>query len=496
MMTDNIGPIAPTTFSADQSVDDEFDVIVVGGGCAGVSAAISAAEAGASVLLVERASALGGTSAMSSGLLYLGGGTATQTACGFTDTVEDMVQFLLAACGPGADEAKVRLYCEGSVAHHDWLIAHGVEFAPEFYDEPDIQPPTDAGLVYTGGEDTWPFTNVAQPAPRGHHARFPNESGGYLMERLGEALAATSTRVVVDARVDELIIHDAAIVGVVAVVAGERHVYRARGGVVLAAGGFLFNPDMIAAYAPAASRCSYPLGTDGDDGRGIRLAHGAGGVLRNMDALECHLPLHPPRRLSAGIIVNGEGHRFVNEDAYNGLIGQRALLENDGVAFLIVDEEAAEPNWLGFRPAWVAETVAELAEDIGVAPAALSGTLERYNADASRGVDTEFHKRSEFVRPLLGPVGAVDLRAEATYYAAFTLGGVVTGLDGEVLRSDGSTIAGLFAVGRTAAGIPARGYVSGISLGDGTFFGRRAGAVAARRAGSGTDVGAHTSRSR
>ncbi len=100
---------------------------------------------------------LGGTSAMSSGLLYLGGGTATQKACGVVDTADAMYDFLLLACGPGVDPAKARLYCDESVDHHDWLVDHGVEFKPELFPEPDIQPATDAGLGFTGGEDTWPF---------------------------------------------------------------------------------------------------------------------------------------------------------------------------------------------------------------------------------------------------------------------------------------------------------------------------------------------------
>ncbi len=478
-MSDQTEPIEPLAASSVDVWDVETDVVVVGAGCAGVCAAISAAEAGAQVLVLERAGALGGTSAMSSGLLYLGGGTPLQQACGFEDSVEAMFTFLVEACGPGVDEAKARLYCEGSVEHYHWLVDHGVEFSPEFYDEPDIQPPTDAGLVFTGGEDTWPFSAVAAPAPRGHHAKFPNESGGYLMARLGDALGRTSATLHTEARVEHLVVEDGRVVGLTYRHEGSTLSVKAAGGVILAAGGFLFNPEMIAEHVPDAARCSYPLGTEGDDGRGIRLAQGVGAAVANMDALECHLPLHPPLRLSRGIIVDGDGRRFVNEDAYNGRIGQKALLEHDGVAFLIVDEEVAEPNWLGLRPTWVAESPEELAAEIGVPPAALAHTLARYNVDAAHGVDTEWHKRTELVQPLVGPVGAVDLRVDSTYYASFTLGGVCTDLDGRATRADHSLIEGLHAIGRTAAGIPAHGYVSGISLGDGTFFGRRAGVAAA-----------------
>lgn len=473
------GPIDAVDVDEIDRWDVSCDVVVVGGGCAGVSAAIEAAEAGARVVLLERAAALGGTSAMSSGLVYLGGGTATQRACGFDDTVEGMVTFLLAASGPGADEAKIRVYSEESVDHHDWLVAHGVEFDPSFHPEGDIQPPTDAGLVFTGGEDTHPFAGLTPPVARGHHAKFPNESGGYLMERLGEALAVTGTRIVADAFAETLVVDGDRVVGVRFRHEGETRTARATGGVVLAMGGFLFNREMIATYAPEAARSTYPLGTDADDGRGIRMAMGVGAAVANMDSIECHVPFHPPRRLSVGIIVDGRGRRFINEDAYNGRIGQRALQEHDGVAYLIVDEEASEPNWLGFQPAWVAETPEELAAEIGVPPVNLAATLARYNVDAARGVDTEFHKRADLVRPLVGPVGAVDLRVESAFYAAFTLGGVVTDTEGRALRGDDEPVGGLFVVGRTAAGIPARGYVSGISLGDGTFFGRRAGRTAA-----------------
>jgi 3-oxo-5alpha-steroid 4-dehydrogenase len=148
---------------------------------------------------------------------------------------------------------------------------------------------------------------------------------------------------------------------------------------------------------------------------------------------------------------------------------------------MVVSEELFEVNFVGMRIEWAAETPEELAADIGIPEAALAATIAAYNEGAERGVDPEWHKAPEFLVPLRAPYGAVDLRAASqAIYATFTLGGLVTDTDGRVLDASGSPIPGLHAAGRTTAGIAARGYVSGISLGDGTFFGRRAGASAAR----------------
>ena len=100
-------------------------MLVVGFGCAGAAAAIEARAAGADVAVLERASGGGGTSAMSGGVLYLGGGTSLQKACGFEDSAEDMFRYLMASCGDAPDEEKMRRYCEGSVAHFEWVKAQG-----------------------------------------------------------------------------------------------------------------------------------------------------------------------------------------------------------------------------------------------------------------------------------------------------------------------------------------------------------------------------------
>jgi hypothetical protein len=148
--------------------DFEADVVIAGYGIAGAAAAVEAASVGADVLVVERTGGWGGAAAMAGGFIYLGGGTGLQTACGFDDSVDSMVAFLNVAMGPGADEDRIADYCASSVDHFDWLVRCGVPFKPEFWGEPGWEPPGDEGLMFTGGENAFPFNTIAKPAPRGH----------------------------------------------------------------------------------------------------------------------------------------------------------------------------------------------------------------------------------------------------------------------------------------------------------------------------------------
>ena len=462
----------------------EADVVVVGLGAAGTSAAIAAADAGASVIACERQGEPGGTSAMSGGLLYLGGGTPLQTACGFRDSPENMERFLTAALGPGVDGERLHGYCAESVAHFDWLVRHGMPFRAAFCDEPNRESIDDSGLLFTGGEDSYPFDEVADPAPRGHKPQFIDSSGKFLMQCLTRALAQTSTRVSADTRVDRLVRDGDRIVGVLASIDGAPAAIRARRGVILAAGGFIYNEAMVAQHCPAAHRPDplWRVGNAADDGSGIRLGLGAGAAPVRMDAFECALPLGPPHRLARGILVNGDGERFINEDTYTGRIGWHALNQQRGQVFMIVDEKVYERNMIGLRVQWAAETAEELASDLGLPAERFAATVARYNQHAARGEDPDFHKRAPFLTPLGPGLAAIDLRVDSrAIYATFTLGGLVTDSDGRALDASGAVVPGLYAAGRTAASLAAHGYASGISLGDGTFFGRRAGMHAAGR---------------
>lgn len=463
--------------------DLEADVVVVGFGCAGACAAIEAAAAGADVLVLERASGGGGTSAMSGGLIYLGGGTPVQHACGYEDSAEEMYKFLMAACGPEADDAKLRIFCAQSVAHFDWLVAHGVPFKHSFYPEPFMEPPTDDCLVYSGGEDAYPFDRIAKPVPRAHKPQHPGAAGGFLMQKLVSATERSGARIIGDARCETLVVdqQDAVAGVVVRQDGGERHV-RARRGVILTAGGFIQNRDMVARYSPLLGKCSFKLGQDGDDGRAIRMAMGAGADIIRMDAGEVAIPLTPPRRLMRGILVNRFGQRFVNEDTYYGRVGQECLFRQDGQMYLIVDSAIYERNFAGMQATHVEETVEDLERSLGMPPGVLVNTVAFYNRGAALGEDTVFHKHAGMLQPLANPpYAAIDCCTDKVLWATFTLGGLHTRPTGEVLDPDGAVIPGLYAAGRSTSGVAAYGYVSGISLADGTFFGRQAGRSAALR---------------
>ena len=362
-------------------------------------------------------------------------------------------------------------------------------FRAALCDEPNRESADDAGLLFSGGEDAYPFDEVAVPAQRGHKPQWTDSAGGFLMERMGAAVAASGARVVADASVEALVVDDGAVVGVVVTTDGGRRAVRARGGVVLAAGGFIHNEAMVAEHCPLAHvpDPAWRIGTPNDDGRGIRMGLGVGAAAVRLDAFECALPLGPPHRLARGILVNGHGERFINEDAYTGRIGCHALRDQGGVVYMITDDVIHERNVVGLRVTHAAASVEELADDLGLPPDALARTVAAYNEAAARGEDPAFHKRAPFLQPIGAPpatgIGAVDLRVDhGAIYATFTLGGLATDPDGAALDAAGTAVPGLYAAGRTAASLAAHHYASGISLGDGSFFGRRAGGHAAARA--------------
>ncbi len=465
---------------------DDVDVVVIGFGIAGGCAAVSAAAAGARVLVLERAAVAGGTTALAGGHFYLGGGTAVQEATGHPDSPEEMYKYLV-AMSREPEHDKIRAYCEGSVEHFNWLEDLGVHFERSYYPQKAVIQPGTQGLMYTGNEKVWPFKDFAAPAPRGHKVPVPGDTQGAAMviDLLLKRAVELGVVIRYETGATHLIVDDdGAVAGVAWKHFGETGSIRSDA-VVIAAGGFVMNKDMVAAYTPKLAEKPFVLGNTYDDGLGIRLGISAGGATKHMDQAFITAPVYPPAVLLTGIIVNNLGERFVAEDSYHSRTSGFVMEQPDSIAYLIVDEEHLQrPEFplIKFIDGW--ETVEEMESALGIPAGKLVASLNRYNQYAARGEDPDFHKQPEYLAAQdRGPWAAFDLSLGKAMYSGFTVGGLATDVDGRVLDQDGHAIAGLYAAGACASNLAqdGKGYSSGTQLGSGSFFGRRAGAHAAGR---------------
>lgn len=475
---------APVAAESVAEFSDEVDVLVAGFGIAGGCVAVEAARAGARVLVLERGGPGGSTTAMAGGHFYLGGGTPVQTATGHEDSPDEMFAYL-EAVSRHPDREKLRLYCDDSVEHFEWLEGIGLHFERSYYPgKATIQPGTE-GLMYTGNEKVWPFRDIAKPAPRGHKVPRPGDTGGgkFVVELLAAELERLGVEVRHETGVTELVTNGGAVSGARWKRFDETGAVRARS-VVLAAGGFVSNPDMVAKYSPRLSSIAMVLGGTFDDGLGIRLGMSVGGALSDMDGAHITAPFYPPSSLVNGIIVNAEGKRFVSEDSYHARTSDAVYNQPDRVAYLIADSKSMGMPQYGLTPfidGW--ESVEDMERGLNLPAGALVKTLAEYNRHAAAGEDPEFHKHPDWLRPQdTGPWGAFQLTPGKAHYVGFSLGGLCTSADGEVLSESGERIGGLYAAGAGASNIAqdGAGYASGIQLGEGSYFGRRAGRHAAR----------------
>jgi 3-oxo-5alpha-steroid 4-dehydrogenase len=271
-------------------------------------------------------------------------------------------------------------------------------------------------------------------------------------------------------------------------------------GVVLAAGGFVFNRQMMREHAPAY-RGGLPLGTPGDDGSGIRLGTDAGAASGRLDRVTIWRFLTPPAALLHGVLVDSAGRRICDESRYGAAIGDAVLHSDQAKAWLLVDRgilaEArsqirSQTLWFQRVQAWFllrsdrvsAETVTAAATRAGIDPDALSVTVKAYNDAIAAGEPDPTGKPPELVRALeQPPFSLIDCSVRhrpAQPAPMLTLGGLLVAEEtGQVRRADGSPLPGLYAAGRTAVGICSNSYVSGLSLADCVFSGRRAGRHAA-----------------
>ncbi len=469
--------------SAVKSWDMTVDVLIAGSGAAGVSAAIEACHSDVQVLVVESLLNFGGSSSLSGGVIYAGGGTALQKALKVEDSPKEMFKFLSQAGTTHPPLDKIQLYCEESVAHFDWLLDQGIDYSGQFTVAKGL-PMGDESLYYSGTEQAWPARELARPAARGHVPGVPGLNGGrHLMETLIPRALKLGAKFRSQVSGEQLIVEsDGRIAGMVVTIDDKPMNIRVRRGVVLACGGFIHNREMVKQYAPQLYNCSVPWGSAGDMGQGINMGVGAGGATLRMHEGFAIAPIYPPENSISGILVNASGQRFISEESYHGVLGHAITYHQGGKAWLITDQGSSYTfEQDNFPLAAKADTIGDLANRLGMPRGSLQNTVAYYNRHAVNHNDPLFKKSSSYLRPLKGPpYEAWDISVDRAFFPAHTFGGLRTSVDGEVYNSFGEVIPGLYAAGRNTAGLPTAPYIaSGLSVGDCTFFGRRAGRAAA-----------------
>jgi 3-oxo-5alpha-steroid 4-dehydrogenase len=490
--------------------DLEADVVVVGMGAAGVCAAIEAAETGASVLLLDRFGG-GGATRLSGGVVYAGGGTSYQQDAGFTDSPGAMFAYLRDEVNGVVSDKTLLKFCQESISMLDWLEAQGVPFDSSLCPFKTSYPPNDYYLYYSGSEQSFP--DKAPPAPRGHRTHAKGTSGQRFYDRLAASARAKGVTIRRQTTAQRLIVDETGqVTGVecrslkrskahswLSRVAAKPFLYvpkigrmlhrrvvrlegkhaetiriRAHGGVIMAAGGFINNREMMRQHAPSY-KGGLPLGTPGDDGSGINLAVAAGAATAHLDRVSVWRFISPPAAMTQGVMVGRDGRRVIDETRYGAAIGEAIVADHGGKAWLLLDKalmrEARKQLWsqtLWFQRLQVWYLLARAKRAPGpVDPQGLAATLSETREAKPLGdklylLDCSIRPQIGFPAPML------------------TLGGVVVDEEtGQAQRADGTPVPGLYAAGRNAVGICSNSYLSGLSLADCVFSGRRAGRHAA-----------------
>lgn len=560
-MTENLPatevlPALQVSDSSSVAWDQWCDVLVVGWGAAGACAALEARAQGADVLVADRFTG-GGASAKSGGVVYAGGGTRHQQAAGFNDSPEAMFDYLRHETQNVVSDDTLRRFCADSVSNLQWLESHGASYAHQMPPGGGkTSYPSDGYFLYYSGNELVPsHGGPLPPAPRGHRTVGKGQGGAVLYAHLQAACLKAGVRPLLQAAARRLVVDgQGRVLGVEfwCLAAGSREAQlharlaaraerlqnfapgycnrlrqkicqlerdfarprrvRARNGVILSTGGFIFNRQLLEQHAPKFRR-NFKVGATGCDGSGLRLGASVGGQGSGLERVSAWRFLNPPYSWHKGIVVNRQGQRFCNEEVYGATLGQPLMEEQGGKAWLVLDAPLRKKAirealfggywWFQSFPALAlmlfkvrkGKSLSELASATGMDSNVLRAAVLAANA-AARGEAPEPFGKSEGGRQVLeqGPFYACDISVTNPVFplGALTLGGLrVDEGSGAVLDAQGQAIAGLYAAGRTALGIPSHLYISGLSLADCVFSGRRAGASVARAAQPSPSTHAH-----
>ncbi|MGW6336720.1 FAD-dependent oxidoreductase [Nocardia rhamnosiphila] len=459
----------------------ETNVLVIGGGLAGYSTALSAAETGAQVLIVEKTAEPGGSTLLSGGSFAFAG-TDMQEAYGIEDSPAQLKEDLLSIGKHRNDEALVDVYVAHQLDAYQWMKDIGIEFM---------------SVSLSGG------MSVARA-----HTPQINRAFSVLEKRVQDAdgirvlWQAPATRLLTESEVGRTTLGPR-VCGAVIEFEGSEHEVHASSGTVIASGGYTRNSVLRRAFAPSSETAS-PISAESHQGDGIRLGMSVGAGLADMSEIrptfgasagalygpDKAIFLHAMYR--GGIIVDPHGARFVDESLPYKDLGAAQLDGNYPIAYQIFDSRIMSESIRGkmnndyagaLEQGYLrsADTIEGLAPQIGMKPAALRASVERYNADVPGGTDQDFGRTS-----LGGGVGALIAVNRPPYYAfpsrvviAGTPGGLTVSTSMQVRNVFGEPVAHLYAAGEVVGGLHGAGYMSGTMLGPAVTFGRIAGRSAA-----------------
>lgn len=457
----------------------DFDIIIIGGGGAGLAAGIMARRAGASVMLLEADTKLGGATAHSAAVLYAAG-TSVQREAGIPDDTPDaMFHYVMTLAGWEANPQSMRIMCEQSGPALEWLRTLGVVFPPDY-------------LVCSGVEEV----------PRGH------PSIG-LADALINTAGAEGVEVAYGTRVDKLLFENGRVSGVSAGGTELR-----AGAVIITTGGFGNSPEMIREFFPTAAAhgdWTYAVHYAAPFilGDGIKLGQGIGAAIVGKDTglllptsglgkwVEAFLPPWI-------MLVNSSGFRFMDESAPYAVSGYLLNSQHERRAYAVFDEPTLEEASQDLRfadpyhsgaamPTWEynllrasiangkivkAGSIAALASQIGVDPLTLETTIAQYNDDCDQHRDSRFFKEMPKRFPVrTGPFYAREVRASVI---GQTGAGLNVNEKAQVLDQHGRVIPGLYAAGEVLGCTVGKRYSGGgMGICNAMVFGRLAGASAA-----------------
>ncbi len=537
----------------------EVDVVVIGSGAAGAVAALAAHAGKARVAVLEKTDKFGGTTAVSGGVVWVPC-NKHMAALGIADSLDEAIGYVTRLADGRSEPALIRRYLETAPEMLDFVegatpiafkaLARYPDYHPEFAGGRSGGRSLDPGLFDTNTLGTWKDKLRRSPV-FGMTAMSVSEAtdwgvfskpqalpfsllgkrfkqglvcyGGALAGGLLKALLDRGIEPMLGAAADELLVDDDRVVGVRARQGDKEILISARRGVVLASGGFEWNPDLCRRFL--GGPLTHPNSPPSLEGDGLKMAMSLGADLGNMSeawwcpSLEIPGEEYDQRPLNRGdfatrslphsVIVNRAGQRFVNEaHNYNDLM--KAFFAFDPVAYerrnlpawIIVDQQYLDRYALmtyvpGMPiPEWLtrADTLEALAAMIGVDPRGLTATVTRFNRFAVEGADPDYRRGESLYdhfygdpdhkpNPNLGTVEKAPFYAIQVHPGAIgTKGGARTDGDARVLRPDGTAIAGLYAAGNVMAGVTGAGYPgAGATIGAAMTFGYLAGRHAAAR---------------